>query len=426
MFDITDAPIQPLAFDSQVLDPGIATMEPGIFLAAALTSIDLDALSGHDRVMVLEAHQRMASYYAAKMYEDMGAVADAYQVSEGFDRLDAIHGATAEVRVALHLTRRAADTEFEFSVQLATRLPRVAKMLKRGLIDVRRAKAIDHATVHLSTAAAQSVVDRIAEVAPNLTTSQIMARIRKLAIAADPAAAEEQYQFAVQRRRVVIEPTTDGTSHLYAFDLAPDTMAEASMRINALARSLNTKDETRTMDQLRADVLVDLLLGTATSTEGRRGKVDIRVDLDTLGELTSHPGELAGYGPVIADIARQVGLANIDGEWLYTLTDTETNTPLATGITSRRPTVSTKRAVQSATTSCVFPGCRMPASTCDLDHTMSWAWGGVTAPGNLKPLCRHDHRIKHVHGWAYRKNQDGTITWTTRLGHTRTQPAEPP
>ncbi|MCZ7533592.1 MAG: HNH endonuclease [Acidimicrobiia bacterium] len=435
----------PIDFDARILDPVIDIMEPGIFLAAALSQVDLETLSGHDRVMVLEAYQRMASYYMAQMYDAMGSIADAYQRSEETDREDAIYGATAEVRAALRLTRRAADTEFAFSVQLATRLPQVADMLRQGLIDVRRAKAIDHATVHLSTAAAQSVVERIAEAAPNLTTSQIMARIKKLSIEVDPATAHDEYEVAISDRRVVIEPTVKGTANLHAFDMAPNKMAEAMRRINTIALGLKTKDETRTMDQLRADIVLDLLLdrqsftsvgddtddtSRATSTKhdrrDARGRVDIRVDLDTLAELTLHPGELAGYGPVIADIARQVALDNVDGQWVFTITDTETNVPLVTGITRRRPSASQKRAVQASVSSCVFPGCRMPPGQCDLDHIRAWADTHETCEENLAPLCRHDHRIKHRDGWGYVREPDGTHTWITKCGRVVTRPADPP
>ncbi|MBT8217634.1 MAG: HNH endonuclease, partial [Acidimicrobiia bacterium] len=71
---------------------------------------------------------------------------------------------------------------------------------------------------------------------------------------------------------------------------------------------------------------------------------------------------------------------------------------------------------------CVFPGCRMPATTCDLDHTTPHSQGGPTTPTNLAPLCRHDHRIKHT-GWTYHPQEDGTYHWTSRLGATyKTKP----
>ncbi|MEZ5175856.1 MAG: DUF222 domain-containing protein [Acidimicrobiia bacterium] len=408
-------------------------MCPGIFLAAALSSVDVHSLSGHDRVAVLRAHQRMVSYYSAKMYEDMNAIADAVADDEGWDRESALEGAAAEIRVALNLTRRAADIEFSFALDLKSRLPAVAELLARGLIDVRRAKAIDHATAHLSTAAAQVVVDRIAAALPDLTTGQIMARIRKLSLEADPESAMDRYESACTNRRVVTEPSIDGTSHLYAFDLPPDRVAAATRRLNALARTLKVKSEGRTMDQLRADVFIDLLLGAEpTSVEGssasgtKRGMVDIRVDLDTLVGLNSHPGDLGGYGPIVGEIAARIVEEHHDARWSATVVDTETGNVLSTRALRRRPTAGTARAVRAQAPICVFPGCRMPSTQCDIDHTVRWVDRGPTADRNLEPLCRHDHVIKDTHRWTYRRCQDGSYRWVTALGQIVTRPPDPP
>ncbi len=47
----------------------------------------------------------------------------------------------------------------------------------------------------------------------------------------------------------------------------------------------------------------------------------ISVDLETLTRLANHPGDLAGYGPVIADLARQVTDQNRNGVWEFVVTD---------------------------------------------------------------------------------------------------------
>jgi hypothetical protein len=99
-----------------------------------------------------------------------------------------------------------------------------------------------------------------------LTTGQLRARIARLCIEADPDDAEQRYRYAVSDRRVVAEATGDGTANLLGLDLPPHRVAAATRRINALARSLRIAGETRTMDQLRADVLLDLLNGTNTAT----------------------------------------------------------------------------------------------------------------------------------------------------------------
>lgn len=412
----------------------IDAMPTGIYLAAALATLDVHSLRGSDRVAVLKAHHRMASHYAAKTYEAMGAIADAVAEEQTHPFDEAFEGATAEVRVALRLTRRAADTEFAFAHHLRTRLPSVAHMLEQGLIDVRRAKAIDYATGHLSAAAAQSVTARIAEAAPHLTTGQLTARIRKLSIASNPDDAADRYHRAVSDRRVMMEPTVDGTAHLHALDLPPDRVAAIRSRVQRLATSLRTAGESRSMDQLRADVFIDLLVGSTPAgdsvppqaTARNHGTVDIKVDLDTLVGLTDHPGDLGGYGPIIADLARRVADESHDAEWRVTVTDTATNRPLTTTTTRRRPTRLQTRRVQTSNNTCVFPGCRMPASTCDLDHIRAWSDDGSTDPENLAPLCRHDHRLKHTQRWQYQRDNEGRHVWKTALGQTVVKPRDPP
>lgn len=187
-------------------------------------------------------------------------------------------------------------------------------------------------------------------------------------------------------------------------------------RINRNARSLRLAGDQRSIDQLRTDVFLDF--GTAGSAESPpEGSVDLLVDLETLAGLTDDPGRLAGYGPVIADVARDAAKRQDRGEWTYTVTDPETGRPLVTGTTRRRPTAAQRREVAARNRTCVFPGCRMPARDCDLDHRIAWAQGGKTRTPNLGPCCRHDHRIRHAAGWSYEVLPDGDITWRSALGH---------
>jgi len=64
---------------------------------------------------------------------------------------------------------------------------------------------------------------------------------------------------------------------------------------------------------------------------------------------------------------------------------------------------------------CRFPGCRVPATNCDLDHTIPWPCG-PTAASNLKCLCRRHHLLKTFwggqKGWRDQQFDDGTVVWT--------------
>ncbi|MEA3510303.1 MAG: DUF222 domain-containing protein [Actinomycetota bacterium] len=416
MFDtmIDDTISEAVALQTHGIPVGLDEMEPGPFLGIVLSGIDLDVLQGTDRITVLRARQRMASHYAAQTFEAMASIATAYQDEEGDNYEAAADGAAYELRAALQLTRRAADIEMSFALDLRDRLPKVFEAFSAGLIDQRRARTIVWQTTHLDDHVARAVVDQIIDEAPDLTTGQLITRIRKLAISVDPDTARRRYEQAVADRRVVLEPTDDGTANLYAMDLPPDRAIAARQHINNIALGLRGSGESRTMDQLRADIYTDLLCGNAISGTG--GVVDLRVELDTLMGYSDHPGEVAGYGPVIDDITRHVIADHTGGEWRYTVT--HNGHPVATGTTRRRPTTGQRRVVEAAHTTCIFPGCRIPATQCDLDHRIEWSQSHRTFTCDLGPFCRHDHGGRHKHGWSYRYLPNGDIEWTSPLGHT--------
>ena len=395
-------------------------------LAAFLLTVAAEELSGHDRVVVLRAHQRMASHYQARVYADMAAIVEVFEDDDDDGLGWAVEAAAAEVRAALRLTRRSADTEVGMALELRDRLPVVWASMAAGDIDARRAWILVDGTIHLPVDVAREVIDQVIEVAPRLTTGQLAARLRRLCIDADPVDASRRYRKAADARRVTTEPTEAGTAHFHGLDLPPERVAAAARRIDALARSLVSGAETRSIDQLRADVFLDLLEGTGDHPVGGRGRVDITVDLATLSELANHPGDLAGYGPVVADIARRVAEHQRSAEWRWTLTHPDTGAALDSGVTRRRPTAGQRRAVEIANPKCVFPGCRMPAAACDLDHRIPWAQGGPTEVDNLVPLCRHDHAVRHRQGWAHRPLADGDHEWTTPLGHVHTTSGRSP
>ncbi len=409
---------------------GLDDMEPGPVLAAWLASIDVSAISGYDRVVVLRAHRKMASHYEAQMYRDMTAVADALVAEEEIDPAYAAESAAAEVRAALTLTPRAADVEMAFACTLRDRLPQVFDMLMSGDLDVRRARVVETATSHLSDAVAAAVVERVAHEAASLTTGQLRARLAKLCMSVDPDDARRRYEAAVERRRVSTQVTPEGVVDLFLHDVEPHRAAMATRHLNRIARSLKRDGETRTMDQLRADVALDLLAGRGHAYRGRtaadRGVVEIRVDLDTLCHLTEHPGDLDGYGPVVADIARQPADLMPDAEWRFAVTDTETGRLLRSGATRRRPSAALRRHLESRDPTCVFPGCRHPSTDCDIDHITPWSEGGRTVPEGTAPVCRRDHVVRHAAGWKYVRLRDGRYRWTSPLGHVYFTGADPP
>ncbi len=151
---------------------GLDEMEPGPILAAFLSGIDVNRISGYARIIVLRAHQRLVSHYTASLYADMAAVVDILD-DDDTKRSDAAEAAAAEVRAALHLTRRSADNEIGIALELHTRLPQIHQMLAAGVLDLRRARVLLDGTAHLDDDIARRIVEQIADDAVRYTTGQL-------------------------------------------------------------------------------------------------------------------------------------------------------------------------------------------------------------------------------------------------------------
>ena len=355
--------------DDHGLPADLETIPPGLLLAVILSSVDRDRLSGFDRVSLLKARARLRSWIDAELFADIEGVS--VSLAEELDDLwegvspdpVVVGDATAsEIQAALSLTRRAAGIQVELAFLLCERLPGVWAALHEGLIDLPRARVLSDLTMPLPRDLARQVCDIALERAPSLTTGQLRAHLGRLIISIDPAAAQERYEDKLEERRVFSEQGEDGTANLMGLNLPPVETNRAMRRINRLARALKAKGDRRRIDQIRADIYLDLLTGKAQPNSGSSdtGVVEIRVDLTTLAGVDDEPAEIPGWGPVLADVARQVVDEASDAEWRIVPVD-ENGQPVGVVTTKRRPTTAQKRIVETRNPTCVFPGCRMPA-----------------------------------------------------------------
>jgi len=72
---------------------------------------------------------------------------------------------------------------------------------------------------------------------------------------------------------------------------------------------------------------------------------------------------------------------------------------------------------------CVIPGCRVPATWCEIHHVVPWAQGGPTSTDNGALLCWHHHRTIDTSGWCIRMNHGAPEvrgpSWWDPLGRWR-------
>ena len=240
-------------------------------------------------------------------------------------------------------------------------------------------------------------------------------------------------------RRVHLEPMADGQAAIEIVGGATDWVPVDHALTAAAVAAKGAKGETRSIGQLRHDILLDIvteglksgaLPDPATKVSRRKGvAVELLLTipvLSLLGKGTA-PASIEGYGPIDLDTARR--LAAEAPSFVRILTDPVTGVRLTMDRTTYRPPADLKRWLRIRDQECRDPGCRRPAGHTDVDHIREWQHDGTTDAVNLVSICRSMHLLKSMGLWRQTVHPDETVTWTSPWGRTITdpplEPAEP-
>ncbi|WP_166787217.1 DUF222 domain-containing protein [Cryobacterium sp. MDB2-A-2] len=279
---------------------------------------------------------------------------------------------TCEVGALLRLPRRTAETLIEASRTLAEDLPATRDALASGVISYRHAQVIMEQAWGIrvdddpeAAARARAVFEEVlvpdAEV---LTVAKLADRARRVRERTHPETITARHQKSVEDRHVVFQALNDGMASLYLTGDAEKVQA-AYHRTLDTALTLQGPEETRTLTQLAADVLTDVLIGGVTPDglgAGVAAQVNVTVPVLTLLGKSEEPGYLAGYGPIDPDTARR--LAAGAPSFTRLLTHPETGVVLSMGRDTYKPPAALKKWLEVRDETCTFPGCRRSAPQC--------------------------------------------------------------
>ncbi|OHV45642.1 HNH endonuclease [Parafrankia colletiae] len=331
------------------------------------------------------------------------------------------HYAPEEVAATLRVSGASARNQLYFAETVVRRLPRAVDALAAGIIDLPRLRSLEHATSPLDDDVAAQVEAWILDRGPRKHRAAFSAACRRAVIRLDPDGAKDRADEQRRDRSVRIEADEDATSTLIAVLPAEDAAA-CYQRIDHLADIIarnRDDDDERTRDQIRADVLVDLLTGRAEHAAPIGCEIQVVVPITTLLGLGHEPGELAGYGPLPAAIAKEIAMRP-GSTWRRLLTDPQGT--LIEVAERRLPSPAQVRHIRARNRQCTHPTCTRKATRTDTDHTVPYAAGGPTHTTNLGPCCRRHHRMRHQPGrlWKVRQPRPGTFEWTGPAGTTTT------
>ncbi|WP_336501888.1 HNH endonuclease signature motif containing protein [Microbacterium paraoxydans] len=408
----------------------------------------------------------------------------------------AIRTIAAEIGAAQRVSDRTIERRMSDASWLVERFPAVWQAQGAGRISGAHARVIVEAGAHIDDPGDRSrFAAEAIEVAAVESPNRVRRLVRRLADRFQEHTIVERHRDARELRRVWVTDLDDGMAELGArgpaalvhgmFDRLSQ-MAHAVREENARARRQEAagilpaaseadtaptgatagteKDTTidvhdadeamrvlddRSVDQLRADLLADLVLTGAPaghdSEEGLlselRARVEVTVPVLTLmhGDRTHTtggervlPAELDGVVPIDPATARR--LAGAASGWDRVLTHPISGALLA--VDRYRPSEDLRRHLRARDRRCRFPGCGLAPRKCDLDHNHDAALGGETVHDNLATFCRRHHMLKHHSPWQVEQRSGGILEWTSPTGrtyidrpppsHTVTFTAEPP
>ena len=381
-----------------------------------LASLDPGSLSPEERVDLLVVLEEQRRWFEAAQLRVLAVMQERDTSKRGW--------AQESVSLALQVPLRTAQGKLAQARTLVRELPQTLAAVSSGAISGEHARVVAEAVWRLPEDPALPAALEAAVLPPLLegrcvTVPQFRARVRRAAMALDPVTAEERHQRALADRTVGYVPGEDGMVSMPVVLGAPEAQLIFT-RLTAAATLLPATDP-RTMDQKRADLLVDAVLSGLPVDglpvlQGRRPSINVVVSADTLLGLDDQPAHLTGYGPITAHTARRLA-ADGSGTWRRLLTDPDTGALLDISEHRYRPPQRLRDFIAARDDVCAFPTCNQPGYRCEYEHTVAFSAGGSTCRCNGALACRRHNQCKLDTGWNYTRNADGSFTWTTDTGH---------
>ena len=336
---------------------------------------------------------------------------------------------------------------------LVTDLPATFAALQRGVTTEWRAMIVARETRWL-TPEQRGVVDgELAGRLGSLGDRQVEAETKKIAYRLDPAGFVNRSRAAVKDRRVTLRPAPDTMARLTA--LLPVTQGVAAYAaLIAAADTARAAGDPRGRGQVMADTMAERITGQATAA-GVSVEVNLVMTDHTLlnaagtpagpgadneraasadgARSGDEPAHLVGYGPIPAELARDLVLGTDDAKvWIRRLSTNPATGDLTAIDKRRRFKTNVRRAILLRDQTCRTPYCDAPIR--HTDHALARADGGETTYTNGQGLCEACNYTKTTPGWTTTPGPGGTsesVIITTPTGHTYTSrppalPGTPP
>jgi hypothetical protein len=440
----------------------LAVMAPGPQLAAELAAVSAVLMDSASQVIVYAAWERQSGWTDAQKMASLARAAGSPPVGDE-DRWLA-----TDVALMTSLSERSIDTRIGQMRHVADGLPQAWSAWTDGRITSTHLWVLANVTRDVPAELARRVEDRVLEpaIVNRSTPGELADAARRVLIKLDPDGCAARAAAAKKRRSDVrLYPDEDEMATLSACTDAwtgRQLMDEVNRRADARKRA----GDPRNIGQCRIAALTEAVFGDDISNDTTPADIPDnteaeRVDAgdDATGDDTSNgdgdaapgnpnrirepgrpkratalvlvplstllggsePGQLDGYGPISAALARRIAASDVSFRRL--VFDTVTGKPLDLSPHTYQLSPAQRRWIEVRDRTCRMRGCRRRAVYCDADHAKEFPTG-LTTCDNCGIMCRRHHNYKTKKAWQLTRNDDDSVDWTSPLGFRwRTPPA---
>jgi hypothetical protein len=369
-----------------------------------------------ERIATLERLKSAAAAAQARAAAALDVARRADEANAGVPAARRGRGVASEIALARRDSPARGGRHLGFAKALVNEMPHTLAALEQGQLSEWRA------TLIVRESACLDVEDRRALDAElcgdpagldGMGDARVVAAAKAIAYRLDPHAVVDRAAKAETERTVTIRPAPDTMAYLTA--LLP--VAQGVSVYAALRRQADTTFDGRSRGQVMADTLVERVTGRSAAIPTPIAVNLVLSDRTLLGNDTA-PADISGYGPIPAEVARELVVA--------AATDPRSRATLRRIYSHPKSGALVKmesRARRFPRGLAAFIGlrdqrCRTPY--CDapirhLDHARPHARGGPTDVANGAGSCERCNYVKEAAGWEVRTEIDETGRHTTEI-----------
>jgi len=329
-------------------------------------------------------------------------------------------GVADQLGLACKISGFAAARRLGMSRALWFELPETYRLLTAGEVSEYVASLVVTETRHLDANTRREVDGKIcASGIAQMGPWSAAACARKHAYEADRESYVQRGRTERKNRRVGLRPAPDTMSLLTGYLPAEQGVA-CVKALQQQTDAMKAAGDARCRDQIMADTLVERVTGQAQASDVN-AELQIVMDLDALLDANEQTtAELAGYGPLPADIARHILSTSKGRMWWRRLYAAPVGGPIVGGDPYRRHFDGfSKKLIMARDRHCRDPFCDAP-----IRHIERYADGGLTIHPNGRGECERGNHAREMPGWHVETIASGldgqphTIKITTPTSHT--------